>query len=391
MNQKGFVLVTAILVIFLMMASMSYVQLKTASHIRTTQFSSSQMSSMILAESGIAEAEKIITREKIEDILVGENGIGSNIQEKNSINPVDPSLARSIDFSSWKNENDDGFYRFSPSPGKEVLVKISNNSLEPPFQDQDGEVRVRSLGIIKNGLLESEVPKIKNQVTLLEGIFRKESPFFLPSPLVCYDPGGNWFFEGLDFQIKEGPEASVLLLGENAPEQAADLALFADKKAPECFDSSVPAAATPEGVTGYPDFSSLARPEFWSHFRNNINEFATVLESEQNKILHKGLIIYTGNSPLLGCYSGILITAGDVTLTGNFSIEGVLIHLGGGELEFSGRSSANGAVLYIAEGAGEDSSLRIRERARITYSRPAIETAHRYLPVTHLGTRIIYE
>ena len=180
MNQKGFVLITSILVIFLMMASMGYLQLKTASHIRTTQFSSRQMSSLLLAEAGIAEAGKIIAREEIGDILVGKNGVGSILQEDDPINPLDPLQARSTDFSSWENKNDDGFYRLSPAPGQEVLIKISNNDPEPPFQDQDGEVRVRSLGIIQNGLLESEIPGIKNQVTLLEGRFRKESPFFVP-------------------------------------------------------------------------------------------------------------------------------------------------------------------------------------------------------------------
>lgn len=391
MKQKGFVLITAILVIFLMMASMSYVQLKTSSHIRTNQFTSIQMSSMALAESGIAEARKIIASEEIEDILVGNNGAGSIIQKDNSINPVDPSLARFMDFSSWKNENDDGFYRFSPAAGEEVLIKISNNELEPPFLDQDGEVRVRSLGIIKNGLLEGEIPGVKNQVTLLEGIFRKECPFFLPAPLVCFDHRGNWLFEGENFQIRGGPEASVLLLGEHSPEKVSEFELLSAEPATECFDSSVPAAATPDSITGYPNLSRLAGLEFWNHFRNNINKFAAVLDTEGNEPVHKGLLRYTGKAPLLGCYSGILVTGGDVTLAGDFSIEGILLHLGGGELDFTGRSSAKGAVIYIAEGSEEDSSLAIRERARITYSRSAIEAAHRYLPVTHLGTRIIFE
>ena len=148
---------------------------------------------------------------------------------------------------------------------------------------------------------------------------------------MLFDSSGNWLFEGLDFHIQGGPEASVLLLGENASGQVVELNLFADETAPECFDSSVPAAAAQEEITGSPILSSLASPEFWNHLRNNIKDFAAGIERERNIPVNKGLLMYTGTAPLLGRYSGILVTAGDVILAGNFSIDGILLHLGGGK------------------------------------------------------------
>ena len=391
MKQKGFVLVTAILVIFIMLASMNYVLLKTSSHIKTTQFTATQMQSLLLAETGLAAARRILAEKEISEILVGQDGIGSILQQNIPLNPIDPAEARSIDFSSWENQNDDGFYRFSPAPGQEVFIKISNNDIEPPFLDQDGEVRVRSLGIVKNGLLESELPDIKNQVTLLEGIFRKEDPFTLPSPLLCYDPQGHWNFEGNEFQIRGGEQSSVLLLGEPALAQSADLNIFAGELPPECRDSNLPFAISGEEMAEYPNLAYLSSPLFWKHFRNNIDSFGTDLNAEEKAPSYSGMFKFSGNNPLKANFSGILVTSGDITLTGNFLMEGILLHLGGGELNFRQHSAVRGAVLYIADESEGDSSLKIEDQSRILYSRTAIEAARKYLPVTHLGTRIIYE
>ncbi len=391
MKEKGFVLVTAILVIFVMLASMNYVLLKTSLHIKTTQFTETQMQSLLLAETGLATARRILAEKEISKILVGPDGTGSVLLDNHSLNPIDPAEARSVDFSSWENNNDDGFYRFSPASGQEVFIKISNNSIEPPFLDQDGEVRVRSMGAVKNGLLESELPDMKNQVTLLEGIFRKEDPFTLPSPLLCFDPEGHWSFEGNEFQIKGGEESSVLLLGEAALAQSADLNILADKLPPECRDSSLPFAISGEEIAGYPNLAYLSSPIFWNHFRNNIESFGTYLAAEEEPPSYSGMIKYSGTIPLKASFSGILVTSGDITLAGNFSMDGILLHLGSGELNFRQHSAVRGVVLYIADESGGSSSLKIGDRSRIIYSRAAVEAARKYLPVTHLGTRIIYE
>lgn len=391
MKQEGFVLVTSILVIFLMVAAMSYVQLKTASHIKTTQYAGKQMSSMLLAETGIIKARGIISENEINMILAGGDGVGSTVQGNLTSNPIDPVEARTIDFASWQNKCDDGFYSYFTAPDQAIFLKISNNSAEPPFSDLDGEVRVRSLGIIKNGLLESEIPEIKNQVTILEGVFRKETPFAVPSPLVFNDPEGRWIFEGDEFQINGGEASSILLLGEHSSEQAGTLIRLADKLLLECFDSTIPFVAAGEETEGYPNLEQLSSPGFWDHFRNNISEFGINILSEESGPVSRELFKYSGDKPLRGNYSGILVTSGDVTLSGNFSIEGLILHLGGGTLALRQRSSVKGSVLYIADGSGGDSSVKIQDRARIIYSRSAIDNAQKCLPVTHLGTRIIYE
>jgi hypothetical protein len=391
MKQKGFVLLTSILVILLMLAAMSYVHLKTVSHIKTTQYAEKQMSSMMLAEIGMSKARQIISKNDINVILAGKDGTGSAVPENLDLNPIDPVEARTIDFTSWRKNNDDGYYRYSPARDQLILLKISNNSAEPPFADLDGRVTVRSLGIIKNGLLESEIPEIKNQVTILEGIFRKETPFILPSPLVFLDPASSWIFEGDEFQIKGGEVSSILLLGKQCFEQFEALKMLADELKPECRDNSIPFAAIGSETNGYPNITYLSSPAFWEHFRSNISKFGINIFTEEETRKSEGLFKYSSHKYLKGDYSGILVTSGDVTLTGNFSIEGLILHLGGGSLDLRQHSSVKGAVLYIANEDAGNSLIKIQDQARIIYDRSAIENAQRYLPVTHLGTRIIYK
>ena len=146
-----------------------------------------------------------------------------------------------------------------------------------------------------------------------------------------------------------------------------------------------------EGMAAYPNLVYLSSPQFWNHFRNNIGRFGADLSAEEDAPSSSGMFKFTASAPLRGSYSGILVTSGDTTLTGNFLLEGILLHLGGGELNFRQHSSVRGAVLYIADEYEGGSSLKIEDQSRIIYSRTAIEAARKYLPVTHLGTRIIYE
>ena len=134
LETAGFCAVTAVLVIFLMLASMNYVLLKTSSHIKTTQYTGTQMQSLLLAETGLAAARRILAAKEISEILVGQDGTGSISQENNPLNPLDPADARTIDFSSWENKNDDGFYRFSPASGQEYSSEYQTTALNLPFR-----------------------------------------------------------------------------------------------------------------------------------------------------------------------------------------------------------------------------------------------------------------
>lgn len=391
MNQKGFVLVTSILLVLLMLGVVGMILRKTAGHIKTSQFAVKQMESMVLAETGVSEARRIIAEHDINRILAGADGVGSIVMNDSFRNPIEPSEAVQTDISLLQSDCDDGFYRFSTENDRAILVRISNNAGESPFQDADREVIVRSIGIVRNTLLESETGTHKNQVTLLESRLRKESFSDLPSPLVLYDEEGRWRFEGSEFRVDGDEMPSVLILGNSAARNLAELRDLAGQEKPECFNGPKPGVMPGLNVLPGPGIEWLESPDFWEHFSSSIPEFGIEISGGEPQEYHKGLLKYSGGGRLQGSFTGILVTSGNVTLGRDFLIKGLLIHLGSGELRLMQNSSVIGALLYIAVTAEGGSGLVIGDQARIAYSKSDLEKAGRYLPVTHLGTRIIHE
>jgi len=391
MKERGFVLVTAILIVFLMLSAFSYVQLKTASHIKTSQFTGKQMGSMVLAEIGAEKAYGIISRNEINTILArGESSAFSHDTDQ-SLNPVSPFDARSRDISILAEKCGQGSYYLHCGPGKAVIFKISNNPEEPPLTDSDGKVIVRSFGIIKNSLLESEIGFARNQITILESRFRKDKPFILPAPLVFSDPDSGWIFEGDQYRISGGDSAAILLLEPKYPAVQNDLNLLDGSIPDECIDFPGPDISATGDLPHDPDLELVSSPSFWEHFRSNLADFGENLGNSNSTRPKSGFFKFPEGKLGQGKITGVLVTSGEVELSGNFSLEGLLIHLGGGELVLAQGSSVKGGILYKSDESTEKSSIKIRDQVRILYSPQCIDAAHKYLPVTHLGTRIISE
>ena len=66
------------------------------------------------------------------------------------------------------------------------LLRFSNNPEEPPDKDDDHIVVVRSLGIVPSLLKNPSLPDINNNVSLVEARLRQERAFFVPSPLTLF-------------------------------------------------------------------------------------------------------------------------------------------------------------------------------------------------------------
>ena len=390
MKEKGFILVTSILIVFMMLAVLGYVQLKTISHIKTSQFSGIQMESMKLAEMGANKASRMLSTQDINSLLISAKDESLQAGDDYSLNPLDPSEARSNKISELESKFGNRCCFSKPDPGKAVVFKISNNPEEPPSLDSDGKVIVRSFGIVENGLLESEIGITKNQITILESIFRKDKPFMIPAPVILRDPDSRWFFNGLDFRVSGGDQAAILLLGTPSPVPANEIALLNQSLDEKCIDYQGNAVAAAGPLNGYANLTMLSSQDFWDHFKSNIDEFAIAL----NKDLpcpDPGLYKFSNGSLVKDNYSGVLVTSGDIELGGIFSLNGLLIHLGGGELVLSEECSINGGVIYTASLEDDSSSIVIQDQARIVYSPESIDKAHNCFPVTHLGTRIISE
>ena len=69
MKKRGFVLLSSLLVVLMMLSFVSLLLLKTEAHIRTSRYAQNQMRSISLAEGGLEEARKIIAENPIAGLL----------------------------------------------------------------------------------------------------------------------------------------------------------------------------------------------------------------------------------------------------------------------------------------------------------------------------------
>lgn len=392
MKNRGYVLLASLLIIMIMLSSVGFILLKTESHIRTSRYAQNQLLTVSLAETGIAEARRIIAETPIEKILSGKDGIPSPPEGERIFDPVTLNEALTGESGKWEALNDAGFFAFHPEDGSAVLIRISNDREEQTFIDRDGKLVVRSMGIVRSPLLEAQTSAIKNQVTVLEGLFRKEIEFLLPSPLAMFDEEGGWSFEGDGFEISGGIHSSITLLGIPPASLVDQLSrLVKEEKRKNFTGASRGIAACIDGQGSGPCFPRLGSTGFWNHFRENIGSFGKEITSDDAGVLEKGFYKYSRGSRLRADITGVLVTTGDVLLDNGFILRGLLIHLGDGRLRLAGNCRVSGAVLYSASGADGNSGIEVAGRAGIIHSGSDLETALACLPVTHLGTRIIEE
>ena len=127
MNNKGFVLITSILIIFTMLGVLALLQLKTALHVRTTQAVARQMRSLALAETGVSRARGIIGSRDLDEILGGSPG--EDPREYSILNPLDPLEARTSSLNRLRNPGDSRVYAIDAGEKELILSRPKSTVL----------------------------------------------------------------------------------------------------------------------------------------------------------------------------------------------------------------------------------------------------------------------
>jgi len=390
MKEKGFILIVAMLLVFMMLAVFSFVHLKTMAHIKTTRYSGIQMESMALAELGLRKAAEIISGYKIEDVAAEGSNNPDTAGGDSGLNPLDPFAARSMNIADLPSQCGRGTYTFKPEIGKAVFFKVSLDPKDIYPSSSGRKIIVRSMGVVRNSLLESETSLMKNQVTILESLLRKDRPFNLPAPLVILDSQLGFEFEGSSFCLAGGESSSIFISGAVDTDLLEGISAALSEIPGECFEFSGPRIDFGP-VKGYPGLAAINSPDFWEHFKLNIGGFASVPEPGMVSGGKPGIFLLSDSSLQSGELTGLLVTVGDVELSGSFTLDGLLIHLGNGELVLGGRSRIIGGAMFVALDEAGSTAIRLEGRTSIGYAPQNIKTAQECLPLTHLGTRIVPE
>ncbi len=135
-------------------------------------------------------------------------------------------------------------------------------------------------------------------------------------------------------------------------------------------------------------FRRLFSSEFWSHFIDQLPHFS---ESQAG-----GITFLPDGGVLSSSLSGMLIAKKDLTLNGNASFRGLLLHLGEGKLTLSEQAEVVGGVwMSNLDSSGTELrsrpiSFKMSGNSALHFSRPAISEALARIPPTQLGWRMLY-
>ena len=399
--MRGFSLITTTLVI-LLVTSLAWVphfriirQWEMATRVE------SQLYSFVLAENGIEYARTLLPQLKLNSLLLGADGTlcGSPAGEWRS--PITFAESLRVDPSTWSPACDDGL----PAYNGEVLLpqgyqaegnghfflRFSNNPEETPEHDEDLVVLVRSMAIVPDSIRSPFLPSVRNSVALIEARFRQEKSFSLPSPLTLFGDSGSFQWQGDLFEIEAATEFGVSLVSLSSSMLLQNLM---DSLSPEQLQYIHSQAATPSIQDATPLYRNslmyepLFSSEFWSHFLDQLPKFA---DSQAG-----GLTFLPDGGVLSGSLSGMLVAKGDLSLGGDTSFRGLLLHLGEGKLTLSEKAQVVGGIwMSNLDSSGtrlisRPLSFEMSGKSAIRHSQTAISEALALVPPTQLGWRILY-
>ncbi len=360
-----------------------------------------QLHGLVLAENGLEYARTILPHLELDALVVGPDGThcGTGLSEWR--NPMSFQEARNIDPATWVPACDDGLpfsdrtlllpRGYAAEGGGFFFLRFSNNEQEAPDRDEDQIVLARSLGVVPSRIPDPFLSQQINHVVLLEARLRQERSFYLPSPLTLFGDSGLFQFEGTRFGIDgtDKPGVSVASFSESGLLESFLASIQPEQN--ECIQGGGVLLSVADTTALYLDqqiYEGLFRLKFWKHFQDQLPVFADGLSG--------GLAYMEQGGVLDNQFTGILVARGDLTVQGEGRIEGLLLHLGGGELALQDRGEVLGGVwMSNLESSGEvlrslPLSLRVTDSAQIRYSRAAIESALACFPPTQLGWRILF-
>jgi len=394
----GFTLVAVLFMILLVMALSVYLCLLLANESTTTSSLDSELYSLILAEDGVEYARSLLPHLELNQLLAGLDGKHSGTSTPQWRNPLSFELARGIAPDTWSPTCDDGWPAsngslllpsgYAAAGGGRFYIRFSNNPTESADEDRDGVVLIRSMGVTaanRSGLFHSS----RNNVSLVEASFRQERVFDLPAALVLFGEGANfeWPSEGFEFDGTVNPAVEAVgssqmidsFLTSLAPGQGA------------CFPGAGGTPSVRDSTASYmasPIYRRVFDTRFWQHFQEQLPAFTDPHQP--------GLCFYANGGGITGSFQGFLVARGDFVASGA-SIDGLVLHLGGGRLTLGADTHIRGAIWMSntdsdAEGnmVHQPLDLKVLGSVTVVYDAGAVRRSLTLLPPTQLGWRILF-
>lgn len=399
--MKGFVLVAALLLVLLMTALGLFLDYQLLEQWRMSENVQAQLYSLVLAENGVEYARTILPHLDLNTLLRGMDDTHSGTARPEWRNPLPFAQARDSDPVLLDLSPDDGLPFHNGQPllskgyqsegGGYFFLRFSNNPEEPPDQDTDRVVLVRSLGIVAGRIRDPSLPEAGNDLALVEARFRQEAAFLLPSPLTLFGDSGSFTWEGGQFVI-DGTDRfgiSVVNCSQAGLEQAVVASLATAQKDRIRGANIVPSIQNASDLyaTEAP-YQGFYRSNFWNHFEAQLPKFSDGPEGGLHYIPSGGIL----DEP----FSGVLVSRGDLTLRDSARFDGLLLHLGGGRLALEAGTRIKGGVWMSnldSSGSALQSrplALQVGDGVEIIYDAAAVQRALGYFPPTQLGWRILF-
>lgn len=399
--MKGFALVTALLLVLLMAALGLFLDYQLLEQWRMSENVQSQLYSQVLAENGVEYARSILPHLELNALLRGMDDTHSGSARPEWRNPVPFAQARDSDPALIDLSPDDGLPFHNGQPllsqgyraegGGYFFLRFSNNPEEPPDQDTDRVVLVRSMGIVPARIRDGSLAKAANDIALVEARFRQEAAFLLPSPLTLFADSGNFSWEGDQFVI-DGTDRigiSVVNFSQAGLEQAVVASLATTQKERIRGANIVPSSQNATDLYATEaTYRGLYRSNFWNHFEAQLPKFADGPTG--------GLHFLPSGGVLDEPFAGVLVSRGDLTLRDSARLDGLLLHLGGGRLTLEAGTRIRGGVWMSnldPSGSALHSyplALRVGHAVEIIYDAAAVQRALGCFPPTQLGWRILF-
>jgi len=248
---------------------------------------------------------------------------------------------------------------------------------------------VRSMGITnakRTGFFQSS----RNNVSLVEAVLRQEKVFDLPAPLVLFGNGGSFDWPSEGFEFDGGSlNPAVVVLGSDQMRQD-----FLASLAPglgEYFRGTGAAPSVQEKTVDYlasPIYNRVFDTRFWSHFQDHLPEFTDTRLP--------GVRFYPAGGGISGSFEGFLVARGDFSVTGA-TIEGLILHLGGGRLVLGADTTVRGGIWMSNNSSDTNGNmvhqaldLKVFDSVTVVYDAVAVRRSLTLLPPTQLGWRILF-
>lgn len=397
-RDAGFTLVAVLFMLLLAMSLSIYLCVVLANQSTMTGSLESQLYSLILAENGIEYARTLLPHVDISELLQGPDGSHSGTGRTEWRNPLPFDLARKLELESWSVSCDDGWpaynhallldHGYAAAGGGRFYLRFSNNPGEAATDDRDGVVLVRSMGIAsakRSGIFGG----VRNNVTLVEAVLRQENVFDLPAALVLFGDAGMFEWASHGFELDGGTKPAVGVVG--GPELIANLLNSLDPgdiaRVKGAGETPSVRDLTADGMTS-PVYRRIFEAEFWAHFRDQLPGFTDTREP--------GIHFYPDGGGITGPFEGFLVARGDFTITGS-TVEGVVLHLGGGRLTLGADTTVRGSIWMSNNSSDAQGNilhqpldLKVLSSVTVVYDPVAVRRSLTLLPPTQLGWRILF-